>query len=164
MAITKAKKTATLEKLGNAFKDATSVVFVGFHGLSVKDATELRNALRNDGTGYVVAKKTLIKKALTDAKFEGEIPELPGEVAVAHGATDVTLPASGVYGFVKKLGGALSILGGVFEGALFDASRMTEIATIPPKPVLYGKFVFLAQSPIQRFAIALNEISKKKEA
>jgi large subunit ribosomal protein L10 len=162
MAISKDKKSAILAKLTDALKDATSVAFVGFSKLTVKDASEVRKQLKAAGVKYYVAKKTLIRKALVAKGYTGEIPELPGEVAVAWTSEDVTAPARGVHEFSKKLKGALSLLGGVFEGAFADAKQMIAIATIPPVPVLRGMFANIINSPRQRFAIAIGEVAKTK--
>ena len=162
MAISKEKKVAILAKLTDSLKGATSVAFVGFSKLTVKDASELRKQLKAAGVSYYVAKKTLIRKALEAKGYTGEIPALPGEVAVAWTAEDVTAPARGVYEFGRKLKGALTLLGGVFEGAYADAAKIVAIATIPPMPVLRGMFANIINSPRQRFAIALNEVAKLK--
>ena len=163
MAISKNKKSEILAKLDTAFKEAASIAFVGFSKLTVKDASRLRTELSEKGVNYYVAKKTLIRRALQTRGYTGDIPELPGEVAVAWTTTDdVTAPASGVYAFGKKMKGALALLGGVFEGAFLDAIKMTEIATIPSMTVLRGMFANIINSPRQRFAIALNEVAKTK--
>ena len=67
-----------------------------------------------------------------------------------------------MYEFGKKLKGALSLLGGVFEGAFLDAKGVTVIATIPPMIVLRGMFANIINSPRARFAIALGEVAKTK--
>lgn len=162
MAISKDKKRDIVAKLKDAFSDASAVAFVGFSKLTVADSSKLRKELKEKGVSYYVAKKTLIKRALTERGYEGEIPALTGEVAVAWTAGDVTAPARGVHEFAKKLKGALELLGGVFENAYLDAAGIKAIATIPPVPVLRGMFANIINSPIQRFAIALGEVAKKK--
>jgi len=113
---------------------------------------------------FFVAKKTLIRKALETRGYQGQLPELPGEVAVAWTTDDVTAPTRGVYEFGKKLKGALTLLGGVFENAFIDAKQAVAIATIPPMPVLRGMFANIINSPRSRFAIALSEVAKTKSA
>lgn len=161
MAITKQKKGEIVDKLTAAFKNAGSLVFVNFKGLSVGNTTELRQELKKQGVSYTVAKKTLTGRALDAEKFEGEKPELPGELALAWGE-DLVAPAREVYTFQKKFPENLNILGGVFEGRYMSKSEIEGIATIPPTPVLRGMFVNIINSPIQRFAIALNEIAKAR--
>jgi large subunit ribosomal protein L10 len=161
MAITKQKKVEIVEKLSSALKDAKSMVFVNFRGLTVGNATEMRRELSKEGVSYTVAKKTLTKRVLDGEKIDGSQPELEGELALAWGE-DLVAPARGVYAFVKKFPEGLKILGGVFEGRYMSKSEMEEIATIPSLDVLRGKFVNIINSPIQRTAIALNEIAKLK--
>jgi len=161
MAITKAKKGEVLAKLDNAFKAAKSLVFVNFKGLTVGNTTDLRNALRKESVSYSVAKKTLTKRALDEAKYEGEMPNLEGELALAWGE-DLIAPAREVFAFQKKFPENLRILGGVFEGRYMSKSEIEGIAKIPATPVLRGMLVNIINSPIQRFAIALNEIAKSK--
>lgn len=161
MAINKAKKGEVVEKLTGAFEKAKSLVFVNFKGLSVGNTTNLRSDLRKEGVSYSVAKKTLTRRALDSQKFEGSQPALDGEIAIAWGE-DLVAPSRGVYTFVKKFPENLKILGGVFEGRYMTKAEIEGIATIPPTPVLRGMFVNIINSPIQRFAIALNEVAKKK--
>jgi len=163
MAKTKQQKEEIFDRLKEAAKDAGSVVFVGFHGLPVADTGAMREELREKGVSYFVAKKTLIRKAFGEAGFSGELPELPGEVAVAWGE-DAVVPASSIHSFAKKHKDSITILGGVFEGRFQNQSEMSEIATIPPLEVLYGQFVGLLNSPLSKFVVALNEVAKTKEA
>jgi len=162
MAISKDKKRAIVAKLADAFEEASSVAFVGFSRLTVADASKMRKELAQAGVRYFVAKKTLIKRSLADHGYEGEVPELPGEVAIAWTTSDVTAPSRGIYEYGKKLKGAITLLGGVFDGAFVDKEKMTAIATIPPLPVLRGMFVNIINSPIQGLVMALDQISKKK--
>ena len=164
MAITKDKKIDIVGKVTDALANAVSVVFVHFKGLPVSDTSAMRKALKAEGVGYYVAKKTLIKRALVAKGYTGEIPDMPGEVAIAWSDTDPTNAARGIFEHGKKHKNAISIVGGVFEGVYQDAVAMSAIATIPPVPVLRGMFVNVINSPIQSFVIALNQIAEKKSA
>ncbi len=160
MALKKAKKEEMITGLSKAFKESPSVVFVNFHGMKVSEETVLRRDLRKEGVGYKVSRKTLLKRALAGVA-EGEMPPLTGEVAIAY-SSDTLAPAREIYNFQKTHKGVLSIIGGIFEGKFVDAGYMTEIATIPPREVLLAKIAFLLKSPIQRLAIAVNEVAKTK--
>ncbi len=161
MAITKAKKQDIVGKIEEALKDAVSVVFVRFNKISVADTSAMRKALKGEGVGYYVAKKTLLKRVLEKMGYTGELPNLEGEVALAWSNEDATAAARGVHEHGKKLEG-LSILGGVFQGAYQDATQMKAIATIPSLPVLRGMFVNVINSPIQGLVVALDKIREQK--
>ena len=160
MAITKAKKEDILSKLADIKKDASTIVFVGFKGLPVADTTTMRRQLREEGVGYFVAKKTLIRRAF-DGAYTGEVPELNGEVAIAYSTDAITSPQQ-VRAFEKKFQDNIAILGGVFEGMYKTKEEMTEIASIPALPVLRGMFVNVINSPIQGLVLGLNAIAEKR--
>lgn len=165
MALSKSKKKETLDKVSKIAAESTSMVFVNFHGLPVAETTALRRGLRAQGVGYTVAKKTLMRKALESGKkITGNMPELNGEVAIAYSTTDVLAPAREVYVFEKKNEGKLSILGAIFENAYIGRDATLNLATIPSRQTLLGMFVNIVNSPIQRAAIALSEVAKKKTA
>lgn len=155
----KSKKEEIIKELEGAIKGSESLVFVNFHGLKVNDETVFRGNLRNQGVSYKVSRKTLLKRAL-EGKAAGEIPELNGEVAIVYSKDAVSSPRE-VYNFQKTHKGLLKILGGIFEGKFIGEEKMMEIAMIPSREVLYAQFVNLINSPIQRFAVVLNEIAKK---
>lgn len=162
MAITREKKEKIYSGVSDALKKSNSVVFVNFHGLGVEATTNLRRKLREDSVGYVVAKKTIVKKALGESGYKGEIPQLDGELALAY-SEDLIAPARGVYEFQKTNKDKIAILGGIFEGKFMNQSAMTEIASIPSVHVLYGQFVNVINSPIQGLVIALNQIAEKNK-
>lgn len=160
MAITKEKKKDILKRLEGIKNESASIVFVSAKGLPVLESTQMRASLREKEIGYFVPKKTLMRRAFEGA-FEGESPEIPSEVALAYG-TDALAPAQSVREFEKQYKDNLSILGGVFQGVYKNKEEMTEIASIPPLPVLRGMFVNVINSPIQGLALALNAIAEKK--
>jgi large subunit ribosomal protein L10 len=161
MAISKDKKQSIVASFKDMLTGAASVAFVQFKHLTVKDATELRRALRAEGVAYKVGKKTLLKRVLSDLGITGELPMLDGEIAVAA-STDLLAPARGVYEFQKTHKDKISLVGGVFEGAYMDQQAMVAIASIPPREVLLSQLAYLLASPMQRLAIAVNEVAKQK--
>ncbi len=162
MALNKEKKGEILSKLKGIAKDSGSVVFINFHGLTMPDLSGIRKSLTDKGIGYMVAKKTLIKKAFTEGGFTGEIADLPGELAIVSGK-DMLDPAREIYEFQKKLDKKLSIVGGVFEGKFMSQSEMVTVAQIPGLQTLHAQFVNLINSPIQRLVVGLNAIAEKKQ-
>ena len=162
MAKTKEQKAEIVAKLEEAFKGAASTVFLHFRGVSVADETALRRGLRADEVKYVVAKKTLIRRALENLGHKASDLSLDGEVAIAYGGgADATAAARLIHDPGKKLVDKLVILGGIFEGKLQGQAQMQEIATIPSMPQLRGMFVNVINSPIQGMAIVLQAIADK---
>lgn len=163
MAITKQKKQELYAKVTEIAQKNPVIVFVNFHKLTVAEATALRRGLRAEKVQYLVAKKSIIKKALADAKIAGEMPALDGELAIAF-SEDLTAPAREVFSFQKKFDKRVSILGGVFEGAFKGQQDMLAIAMIPSRKTLYAQIANILNSPMQKLAIGLNQIAEKRGA
>lgn len=172
MAITRQKKEEILKNLRENIKQASIIVFVNFHGLNVLKAMELRKMLRQIGAGYVVAKKTIIKKALEESSFSGELPELEGEIALAFSREDTIASAKTIEQFAKK-NKTIKIIGGVFESGFVGSDKIMMLANIPPREVLLSRLVNVINSPIQgtvsvlggiirNFAVVLNQIAKSR--
>ena len=170
MAITKQKKAEIVEKVEGIAKKAKTLVFANFKGLTVAEQNEMRKTLRGQNIGYTVAKKSLLKRGLAAGGFEGQVPELEGEVALAYApagfsadesTSDELAPAREVAVFVKKFPEHLSFVGGVFGGKFVGKSEIISIAAIPGLNGLRAQFVQLINSPLQRFAVVLNAKAEK---
>jgi large subunit ribosomal protein L10 len=160
MAITRQKKESIVTKVTDITRSAKTLVFAGFKGLTVAEQNEMRKALRAVEVGYTVAKKSLLRRALDAAKYEGTAPALEGEIALAYG-TDELAPARELAVFVKKFGEHLSFVGGVFGGKYVGKDEIVSIAAIPGIDALRAQFVQLINSPLQRFAVVLNAKAEK---
>src|ERR1035437_10292777 len=159
--ITKVQKKELIDKAAKALKGSKSVVFANFHHLIVSDDMAMRKALRKEGVGYMVVRKSLAKIALKEAGIEGTMPEFVGELAIIYG-DDLTAPAREFFTFQKKYKDNVKIVGGIFEGKYMSVEEMTAVAMIPSQKTLYAQFVNLINSPIQRFAVVLDAIAKTK--
>jgi large subunit ribosomal protein L10 len=163
MPLSREKKQEVISELETIFKDSEGVVFVGFKGLKVNTANIMRREFKGKGVGYLVAKKTLISRALSTAKVEGAAPEFTSEVAVAYSKENLGSSRE-VWSFLKKNKNALTIQGGIFEGKFISAAEVTAYASIPDQKTLYSMFVNVINSPIKGLAVALDAIAGKKQA
>ena len=161
MAVTKEKKGEILAKIKKIVNDSGSLVFINFHALPVSESTAIRKALREKGVGYTITKKTLTKKALSEGKIGGVMPDMPGEMGIVYGMDPIE-PARGIYEFQKKLDKKIQIVGGVFEGKFMNQAEMMIVAQIPGLKTLQAQFVNLINSPLQGLVLALNAIAEKK--
>jgi len=161
MAITRQKKEEVVARISRGVKDAKTIAFLGFKGLTVAEQNEMRKALRVQDIGYTVAKKSLLRRALDTAGFTGEMPALEGEIAVAYGQDELA-PARELMVFVKKFGEHLAFAGGVFGGKFVGKDEISAIAAIPPLDTLRAMFAQVINSPRQRFAVALSKVAETK--
>jgi large subunit ribosomal protein L10 len=155
MAVTRASKEEELQELERAFKATESAVVVDFKGLKVPEVTELRRQVRGARGQYKVVKNTLAKRALVGTPFAALSEFFSGTTAVAYAGEDPVALAKVLTTFAKATP-ALQIKAAVVQGRAIKAGEVTELATLPGKPELYAKLLFLLQAPMIQLVSVLN--------
>jgi len=155
MAVTRASKEEELQVLERAFKGTQSAVLVDFKGLKVPEVTELRRQVRAAKGEYKVVKNTLAKRALAGTPFAALDPHFIGTTAVAYAGEDPVALAKVLTTFAKTAP-ALKIKAAVVQGRAIKAGEVSELATLPGKPELYAKLLFLLQAPMVQLVSVLN--------
>ena len=156
MAVTRADKEVELQRLQTAFKGCDSAILVDYKGMNVPQVTELRRQLRSAKASYTVVKNTLARRALKGTAFEPLETFFEGTTAVAYTTTDPVALAKTLTTFVK-VAPTLTIKAAVVQGRKIQAAEVTELATLPGKPELYAKLLFLLNAPMVRLVTVLNE-------
>jgi large subunit ribosomal protein L10 len=155
MAVTKADKAVELADLEAAFKGSDSAIVVDYKGLNVPQVTDLRRQLRTAKASYKVVKNTLAKRALKGTSFAPLEKHFKGTTAVAYTKTDPVALAKTLTTFMKGAP-ALSIKAAVVQGRAVQPTEVTDLATLPGKPELYAKLLFLLQAPMVQLVSVLN--------
>ena len=155
MAVTRADKEDELQQLEAAFRGSDSAILVDYKGMNAPQVTELRRQLRTAKAGYKVVKNTVAKRALKGTSFEVLDKYFEGTTAVAYTGSDPVALAKALTTFAKNAP-AVQIKAAVVQGRAIKAGEVTELATLPGKPELYAKVLFLLQAPMVQLVSVLN--------
>ena len=159
MAVTKEDKIAELEQHERAFRGTESAVVVDYKGLKVPEVTELRRQIRGAKGSYKVVKNTLALRAMKGTPFETLSEHFLGTTAVAYSGEDPVALAKVLTTFAKTAP-ALKIKAAVVQGKAIKAAEVGDLATMPGKPELYAKLLFLLQAPMQQLVTVLNAVPR----
>jgi len=154
MAVTRAEKEQELQDLAAAFNGANTAILVDYRGLNVPAVTELRRQIRSVKGSYKVVKNTLAKRASKGTPYEALEKMFEGTTAMAYTGDDAVALAKALTTFMKGAP-TLSIKGAVVQGRAVQPAEVTELATLPGKPELYSKLLFVLQAPMQQFVSVL---------
>jgi len=154
MAVTRADKEQELQALTAAFTAVDTAILVDYRGLDVPAVTELRRQIRGAKGSYKVVKNTLAKRASKGTSFEALEAQFEGTTAVAYTGEDAVALAKVLITFMKGAP-TLSIKGAVVQGRAIKPAEVTDLASLPGKPELYAKLLFVLQAPMQQFVSVL---------
>ncbi len=157
MAKSRPKKELEVEKLVTRLNRMKVAVVTSTSGLNVKGTNELRTALRTAGIDYVVAKKTLVRRALEQAKLADtvDLKPLAESFALSFGYEDEVTPAKVLAKFAKTHE-TVKFLGGVMERSFVTSEQVTMLASLPSTDELRARLVGSIASPLSGFVRVLN--------
>ncbi|MDD6200872.1 MAG: 50S ribosomal protein L10 [Firmicutes bacterium] len=155
-------KKAVVETLSGKIKEASSVVFVDYKGITVAQDTELRKQFREAGVEYAIVKNTLTRFAAKNNGYDFD-EVLNGTTAMASTTGDPIAPARIVCEFAKKNKNVLSIKGGVVEGSVLTADQLNGFGELPSKSALVAQVLGTFLAPISSLAFVLDQIREQKE-
>jgi large subunit ribosomal protein L10 len=111
--------------------------------------------MRKIGGEYLVAKKSLLKKALEEFDFKDKRIEFEGEMGLVFGDGESMTSASKQLRDFSR-GHKLKILGGILENKYIDEAVVRQLAEIPSREILLSQFVRAVASPLQQLVGVLQ--------
>ena len=156
------EKTELLNMLHEVFSNAESVVITEYLGLTVAEADEWRNKVRDAGASLRVTKNRIARLAVKDTKFEGLADLFKGPVAMAY-ANDPIAACKACVEFAKN-NEKLVIIGGALSDKALTLDEIKALAAIPSMDELRAKLVGLLQAPAAKLARVTKAYSEKEAA
>ena len=154
-------KKVVVSEIESLAKNAKSIVLVDYRGLSVAQATELRNDVRKAGGVYKVYKNRLMKIAFDKLGITFPASDFEGTTAVIFHAKDEVAPAKIALDGSKKFTKHLVLKSGYVNGKYLNTEEITAFANIPSREVLLAQLLGLLTNPMRSLAVAISEVAKK---
>ena len=157
--MTKTQKAEIIEVLSSEFKDAQSVIFCDYKGLSVSDIEGLRKLARTKEAKVQVVKNTLATIALEKAELTGV--EIKDTNILVWG-NDSVATSKVVSDFAKK-NDKFVIKSAYVDREVADAAKVEAFAKLPGREELLGMLAATWMAPLTCIGFGLNALKEKKE-
>ena len=159
MAVSKAEKETELGQLVAAFSGTDTAVLVDYRGVTVPQITEFRRQVKSAGAQYRVVKNTIAKRAIKGTPLAGLDAHFKGATAVVYTAKDPVAMAKTLTAFVKTAP-SMTVKAALVQGKAVAPAAVNDLATMPGKPELYAKLLFLLNAPAQQLVTVLSATSR----
>jgi large subunit ribosomal protein L10 len=141
------QKAAVVEEIAEQFKAADAVFAVDYRGISVAQAAELRERLREVDSRLRVVKNSLSERAADQAGMESIKPMLTGPTALTFVSGDAAAAAKALNDAARTMQ-LLEFKGGVLGTTVLSGDDVRSIARLPSKDVLIAQLVATIAAPL----------------
>ncbi len=169
MPLLKADKLALAKTYLQEVQGAKNVVVLTQAGIPVNEGNALRIALEDAQGKLQVVKKRVFLQGVSADLQGATLDELAGSIAVlySYNETDEHAPLKVINTHKKKRAKEKRAFGIEYVGGWYATSRqkaayVAELANLPSKEELVGKFLFLLNHPVSGFARVLQAIADKQ--
>jgi large subunit ribosomal protein L10 len=156
----KIKKNQIISDLSKDFSSSDAVFVISCPNLTAQKNQALRKKFCAANGKMYVAKNTLLLRVASENKLvKGLAPLFKNQITLVFAEND----GIGIASIIKSngLGEQITVYGGIFKGALIDASKFSFIASIPPLKILQAQLCGVLLSPLSKLAFVLKAASEK---
>jgi large subunit ribosomal protein L10 len=151
---TRDQKEKIISELSDKIARIKSAVFTSVSGFTMDDANTLKEKGRTQGIELLIAKKTLLVRALENNGFKVVKDDFEGSVLTTLGYEDEVAPAKLMSEFAKDRD-EINVVAGILEGRIVNADAVSQLATLPSREELLAKLVGSLNAPISGFVNVL---------
>lgn len=151
------EKADVIAEVERRLDQTTTIVAAEYRGLSVKQMSALRTALREADAEFTVVKNTLARRAADAKGVEGLGKYLTGPVGLVWVNGDPAAAAKALNTF-STANPALNITGGLLEGADIDTAGLGRLAKLPSRDVLLAQLAGGVAAPLRNLAGGMQNL------
>jgi large subunit ribosomal protein L10 len=152
-------KKKDFEELRKALEAASNVFVTGFEKMTVDQDYNLRKTVRGVGGNYKVVKNNIAEIASAGMPANEVLKNLKGMTSLAYTSADPVALAKALTTYAKT-NPAFTFKAGMVEGRAIDIKAINELASMPPKEVIYAKLLYLINAPAQRVLTAMSAVGR----
>lgn len=148
------EKVNLVQSLKEMLSNSTAVILSHYHGLNMRQITDLRKNMHSQNISFMVVKNTLLKLAIQDTEFSELDQYLTGPVAVSASSDPVAV-AKMLANFAKE-NEQLKLVGAVVDKKTLDVQAIKALSKMPSLDELRAKIIGLLNAPATSLVSVLS--------
>jgi len=156
----RASKEVTVAEIQETLKETNLLLVIDYRGLTVAEVSELRKRLRAHKGKCLVAKNTLMRRAVAGTGWEPMVSLLKGPSAVLFGCGEMKPFLAAYEGFLKD-SKKTELRGGAVVGAVLTYDQIKAVIELPSREQLFAKVAGALQALPTKVAVGIKQVPTK---
>ena len=151
-------KETAVKELSDRLSQRPDFLVASVNRLSAGEADSLRQKLFVSQARLVMIKRTFGKRMLDQRNLAAVAELFEGSVGIVLPGEEILPAAKILVEFIKTREEKLAVRGGFIDGMLLDKTRVEQLASLPPKPMLLAQVVATIESPLADVIFTLERL------
>lgn len=152
------EKQFLLDEVKEQIDQDGSFAIMSYLGLSANKAAEFRREVNLMGGNVEMVRKRILIKAASAAGIELDLEQLPGHIGLVFGGEDPFATTKFIFKFSQDNNKAIQVVGGRYDGQLYNAVDVAALAQLPGKDEMRAQFLGLLEAPMAQTLSVMDAI------
>lgn len=144
------EKQLLLDEVTNQIEGVDSFVLVSYKGLTANNANSFRRQICSLGGNFEVVRKRVLLKAAKSLNIDLELKALPGHIGLVFCGPDAIETTKAVFRINNDIGKTLEVIGGRFDGLLYDGTQVETLSKLPGKDEMRAQLLATLEAPMSQ--------------
>lgn len=135
-----------------------SFVIIRYAGLNSEMTTTFRQEVIKAGGDVEMLRKRLLMQAADQQGISLTREMLPGHVGLVFGGKDFFEITQTVFRLAQELNNAIEVIGGRFDGQMYNGKEIEAISKLPPLPQMRAEFLATLEAPLSHTLAVLDAL------
>ncbi len=144
------EKQLLLDEVKGMIEHYGSFVIMNYANVNANQVSGFRRQIAELGGDVQMINKRILVKASQGAGLELDVDALPGHIGLVFAGTDALQTAKAVLKFGKDTNNSVSIVGGRFEGQLYNGPQVVQLSALPGKDEMRAQLLSVLIAPMQQ--------------
>jgi len=142
------EKQLLLDEVKQQMEQRESFVIMRYLGLNATKTADFRRQVVDMGGELEVVKKRILIKAAQKVGLELDTKALKGHIGLVFGNQDALQITKAIFKLGKDTNQAVEVMGGFFEGKLYNASDVEKLSQLPGRDEMRAALLGTLEAPM----------------
>ena len=152
------EKQLLLDEIKGQLDANGSFVIMQYQKMSANLANHFRNEMAKMGSSVEMVRKRVLLKAAGVAGINLDLNALPGHISLVFSGNDVLETTKAVFKFGRENAKVVQVLGGRFEGKLYNAADIEMLSKLPSRDEMRAQFLGTLEAPMSQTLAVMEAI------